>query len=153
MSRIGIPVQIRWADIDGYGHVNNAAMLTLLEEARIAAFWNVDLENGSARPSQTLAAGPAATSYTLVARQEIEYRAPLSFSQRAAQIDLWVARIGGASLDVHYEVRSPDGVLCALAATSIVMVDAGTGQPRRLTEAERAALEPLLDEPVAFRRR
>src|SRR5699024_241737 len=40
MPRLTIPVHMRWSDIDGYRHVNNARMLTLLEEARIAAFWD-----------------------------------------------------------------------------------------------------------------
>ncbi|HLV54599.1 MAG TPA: thioesterase family protein [Actinotalea caeni] len=153
MSRISIPIQIRWSDIDGYGHVNNAAMLTLLEEARIATFWNADLPEGAARPTQTLVGGPTAEHFTLVARQEVEYLAPLPFSQRPARVDLWVSRIGGASLEVNYEVFSPDDVRCAIAATSIVMVDAASGRPRKLTAEERAALEPLLDEPLQFRRR
>src|SRR5690606_17220289 len=108
VSRISIPIQIRWSDIDGYGHVNNAAMLTLLEEARIATFWNADLPEGAARPTQTLVGGPTAEHFTLVARQEVEYLAPLPFSQRPARVDLWVSRIGGASLEVNYEVFSPD---------------------------------------------
>jgi acyl-CoA thioester hydrolase len=153
VSRISIPIQIRWSDIDGYGHVNNAAMLTLLEEARIATFWNADLPDGSAQPTQTLSGGPSAEHFTLVARQEVEYLAPLPFSQRPARIDLWVSSIGGASLEVSYEVFSPDGVRCAIAATSIVMVEAASGRPRRLSTEERAALEPLLDEPLQFRRR
>ena len=153
MGRISIPIQIRWSDIDGYGHVNNAAMLTLLEEARIATFWNADLPDGAARPSQTLSAGPTAEHFTLVARQEVEYLAPLAFSQRPARVDLWVSKIGGASLEVNYEVYSPTDILCAIAATSIVMVDAASGRPRKLTADERAALEPLLEDPLQFRRR
>ena len=153
MSRISIPIQIRWSDIDGYGHVNNAAMLTLLEEARIATFWNADLPEGAASPTQTLSGGPSAASFTLVARQEVEYLAPLPFSQRPARVDLWVSRVGGASLEVDYEVYSPDGVRCAIAATSIVMVDATTGKPRRLTPEERSALDPLMDDQIQFRRR
>lgn len=146
-------MQIRWSDIDGYGHVNNVAMLTLLEEARIATFWNADLPDGSALPTQTLSGGPTAEHYTLVARQEVEYLAPLPFTQRSVRLDLWIAKIGGASLEVNYEVYSPAGVLCAIASTSIVMVDAASGRPRRLAPDERAALEALLDEPVQFRRR
>ena len=153
MARVSIPIQIRWSDIDGYGHVNNAAMLTLLEEARIATFWNADLPDGSASPTQTLSGGPTAEHFTLVARQEVEYLAPLPFSQRPVRVDLWVSKVGGASLEVNYEVFSPDDVRCAIAATSIVMVEAATGRPRKLSTEERAALEPLLEEPLEFRRR
>ena len=36
----GLTVQVppRWGDMDAYGHVNNVAILSLLEEARIAVF-------------------------------------------------------------------------------------------------------------------
>ena len=37
--RLSMPVALRWADLDAYGHVNNVEVLRLLEEARIAAFW------------------------------------------------------------------------------------------------------------------
>lgn len=152
MTRTTVPVHVRWSDIDGYGHVNNAAMLTLLEDARIAAFWSHDLPDEGARSTQVLAAGPGAASVTLVARQEIEYLAPLPYSQRPVLVDLWIGRIGGASLDVCYEVNGPQGV-CARAMSSMVMVDAASGSPRRLTETERAALATLLEEPITFRRR
>lgn len=152
MAKVSLSVPTRWSDIDGYGHVNNAAILTLLEEARIATFWRTDDQVGRTG-SQQLPGGPTADRYTLVARQEVEYRAPLPFSQRPARIDLWIAEIGGASLEVHYQMYTPDGVLCVVAATTIVMVDAATGNPRRLTAAERAGVAGLVDEPVQFRRR
>ncbi|QGH70130.1 thioesterase family protein [Pseudactinotalea sp. HY158] len=178
MAKITVPIRMRWSDLDAYGHVNNAAMLTLLEEARIETFWTVDTagaagvdgaaagadeaegpgpdDSGSKaarRVAKVLAGGTGSTSRTLVARQEIEYSAPLAYTQRPVPVDLWIGRIGGASLEVCYEVFSPDGTSCARAVTSIVMVDAGTGRPRRLSADERAALTALLDEPVTFRRR
>ncbi|HLS25593.1 MAG TPA: thioesterase family protein [Beutenbergiaceae bacterium] len=198
MARITVPVRMRWSDIDGYGHVNNAALFTLLEEARIATFWDAaapadrstgragDADSGSrtshgrAEAARSSAAGPSpltaeqqtvesaeaaravagvlaggaeADSHTLVARQEIEYLAPLDYTQDPVPVHLWIGRIGGASLDVCYEVRSPAGQVCARAMSSVVLVDAHSGRPRRLTESERAALETLLDDPIEFRRR
>ena len=65
--------------------------------------------------------------------------------------------MGGASLDVCYEVFSPAGVeprvLYTRAATTIVLVDAATERPRRIGDRERAAWEPYLGEPLTFRRR
>ncbi|MEE6272818.1 acyl-CoA thioesterase [Georgenia wangjunii] len=178
MARLTIPVQLRWSDIDGYGHVNNAAMLTLLEEARIAAFWaprpgdpasqdeaagqSTAGEPGTGGPVATepgtgdsggklLDAGPGAATATFIAHQEIEYLAPLPYSLQPLHVQMWVARMGGASIDVCYEIPGPDGV-AARAMTTIVLVDSGTGRPRRLTDDERAAWEPLVEEPVSFRR-
>lgn len=62
--------------------------------------------------------------------------------------------MSGASMDVCYEVHAPDrSQVYARAQTTVVMLDAASGRPRRLTAEERAAWEPYLEEPVAFRRR
>lgn len=148
-----VPVQMRWADLDAYGHVNNAAMLTLLEEARIAAFWTSDGDREADAGAKVLSGGPTSDTHTLVAGQEIEYLAPLSYSQQPVGVELWIGKIGGASLLVCYEVLTPAGEVCARAATSIVKVDASSGRPSRFTQEERAALAPLVEAPVEFRRR
>ena len=157
MSRIHVPVTLRWSDLDAYGHVNNAAMLTLLEESRISVFWNggdlgVDGVVDSSAPTES-----ATTTVTLVARQEVEYLAPIPYLREPLDVQLWIGRLGGASLDVCYEVCSPVDVepatVFAKAATTIVMVDAATGRPRRLTDREREAWAAHVEEPVAFTKR
>jgi len=149
--RLEVPVQVRWSDLDAYGHVNNASLLTLLEEARVSAFWA-----GGPEGSPTTAiidAGPGATSITVIARQEAEYLGQIPHHREPILVDTWVGHLGGASMQVCYEVLSPDrSELYARAATIVVMLDASTGAPRRLTDAERAAWEPYLGPPVDFRR-
>ena len=39
MTRLHVPVSLRWSDLDAYAHVNNVEMFRLLEDARITAFW------------------------------------------------------------------------------------------------------------------
>ena len=64
--------------------------------------------------------------------------------------------MGGSSLEICYEVWSPVGsepcTLYAKAATTVVLLDATTQMPRRLTDREREACTPYLDPPVEFRR-
>ncbi len=158
--RLHVPTPLRWSDLDAYGHVNNARMLSLLEEARIQAFWvNDDGSVGHAVGAATavLDATPGATTVTLIARQEVEYLAPIPYQRLPLDIELWIGHMGGASLDVCYEVYSPLGAeprtLYTRASTTIVLVDAASDRPRRITDDERAAWEPYLEAPVAFRRR
>jgi acyl-CoA thioester hydrolase len=90
-----------------------------------------------------------------VARQEIEYLQAMPHLREPALVEMWMGRIGGASLEVCYEITgAPDGerVVYVRAATTIVLLDAATGQPRRVTADERAALDPYLGEPVQWRR-
>ena len=155
MTRLAMPVQLRWGDVDAYQHVNNAAMLQLLEEARIEAFWRHPDDGRDPWPTAILDAGPGAQVSTLVARQEIEYLLPLGYRRTPVIVDLWIGHLGGASIEVCYEVRDDDAeaAVYARAAATIVLVDTATGRPRRIGDSERAAWEPYVDEPIKFRRR
>lgn len=172
MARLAIPVGVRWADLDAYGHVNNVAVLRLLEEARVAAFWHPG-DGEPLYPTAVLHAGPGSETTTVVAKHEIEYLAPFGHLRDGVVVELWIGHLGGASIDICYEVfgtperpragaraqaeADDDGAHRAgpfvRATSTLVMLDARTGAPRRLGEPERAAWEPYLDEPVAHRRR
>ncbi|MFF1879139.1 acyl-CoA thioesterase [Leifsonia sp. NPDC058230] len=160
--RLHVPIRLRWSDLDAYGHVNNAEMLRLLEEARIQAFWITDDDTGDGAgavgsSTAVLDGRPGADTLTLIARQEIEYLAPIPYLRQPLDIQLWLGRLGGASLEVCYEVWSPEAteppVLYSRAATTIVLVDAASERPRRINDRERAAWTPYLDEPVEFTKR
>lgn len=180
MTRLHIPVRLRWSDLDAYGHVNNVEMFRLLEEARITAFWRHPEAQDDPWPTAVLESGPQASSHTLVARQEIEYLRPLGFARDPITVQMWIGHIGGASLEVCYEVfdavhaEETDGAHstdategadgsesaaptapnpCARATTTIVLVDAVTQSPRRITTLERAAWEPYVEAPAVLRRR
>jgi acyl-CoA thioester hydrolase len=167
MARLTIPLRLRWSDIDGYQHVNNARMFTLLEEARIAAFWastpgdaHFDAIGGGVDPAarahapgtKVLATGPGSGTNTYIARQEIEYLAPLPYTLHPIPVELWISHLGGASLDICYEIPGPDGV-AARAMTTLVLIDEETERPRRMSDHEREAWSAYLEEPVRFRRR
>jgi len=157
--RLHVPTPLRWSDLDAYGHVNNARMLSLLEEARIQAFWvsSDTPEHAVGASTAVIDATPGASTITLIARQEIEYTAPIPYQRQPLDIELWIGYMGGASLDVCYEVYSPVGVepraLYTRAVTTIVLVDTATERPRRIDDRERAAWEPYLGESLTFRRR
>lgn len=153
MTRIHVPIALRWSDLDAYGHVNNARMLTLLEEARIEVFWRG--RGASATPLPELHIDEGAQS--LIARQEVEYLAQIPHLRDPLDVQLWIGALGGASLDICYEVCSPEGaephVVFARAMSTLVLVDEETGRPRRISDRERALWAPYIEEPVAFRRR
>lgn len=142
MPRHRIPVPLRWADMDSYGHVNNVVFLQLMEEARVALFAGTEDEFGL---------GLLQTGI-VVAHAEIEYLATLNHRTAPVDVELWVTRIGGADFDLHYEVRD-EAALYARAATTMVVYQLADERPRRITPRERDVLERWRDEPVAFRRR
>jgi acyl-CoA thioester hydrolase len=154
--RLHIPIPVRWSDLDAYGHVNNAQMFSLLEEARIHGFWATD-DDGPVEGARVFSGGPDSDTFTLIARQEIEYLLPIPHLREPIDIEMWIGKIGGASLDVCYEIYSPVGQspreLYTRATTVIVLVDSATMRPRKMTDAEREQLEAYLEPAIAFNRR
>lgn len=155
-GRLHVPVQLRWGDLDAFNHVNNTSMLKLLEEARVRAFWKPG-PGEVAPPTAILDSGLAHGLLTLIARQEIEYLAPVPYQRHPLDIQMWFGKLGGSSLEVCYEVRTDTAAeqqtLYARATTVMVLVDAASGSPVRLAPEMRAAWEPLVGEPLTYRRR
>ena len=118
-------IEIRWSDLDPYGHVNHAVFLTYLEEVRDE--W------------LSAAVGEDALGY-VVARVEIDYRRELT-----QQDDRIVARIrldslGTSSVRTVEELALTDGTLAAEAKAVLVACDE-QHRPRPLTGEERYVLE------------
>ncbi|PKI93061.1 4-hydroxybenzoyl-CoA thioesterase [Actinomycetales bacterium SN12] len=154
--RLHIPIHLRWGDLDAFNHVNNTSMLKLLEEARVRAFWKP--EPGEQAPATAiLESGIDQGVLTLIARQEIEYLAPVPYQRRPLEVQMWFGKLGGSSLEVCYEVHndpaSIERILYARSTAVIVLVDAGTGRPVRISPEMRQAWEPYVGEPISYARR
>lgn len=157
--RLHVPIPLRWGDLDAYNHVNNTAMLKLLEEARVRAFWRPATgENGP--DTAVLDAGRGSGILTLIARQEIEYVAPVPYQRHPLDVQMWFGALGGSSIEVCYEVCSPletageNGQHVYARSTAVVVkVDALTGRPLRLSGLERDAWTPYLGAPIVYAHR
>ena len=119
---------MRWGDMDAQGHVNNAAYLDYLQEARVAFLYS-----GSPVLHHLLDSG------TLVVNHQLEYVKPVTFSDRPLTTTLWVDAIGGSRFSIGYEVYDGDD-LAARARTGIVPFDLVSNALRRLTAEERELL-------------
>ena len=139
MARHRYLCPMRWSDMDAFGHVNNVTFLTYLEEARVDMLF---VHAGSEAATEGLASG------IVVARHEIDYRAPLVFRPEPVPIDLWVVQLGTSSFTIGYEVKDDDGPVYVRAASVMVPYDVQAGRPRRVSAAERQALSSFV-EPAA----
>ncbi|MCS6712504.1 acyl-CoA thioesterase [Brachybacterium sp. EF45031] len=160
MAHLDLHVDVRWSDLDAYGHVNNAATLSLLEEARIAAFWTPpeDQQGEGVDVPPTALAGFGTTDspvITLVASQRLEYLRPIEHRRDGVVVRLWLSRLGGASFDVDYLILQRDDAEAAApyvkARTTVVIVDRETQRPVRLGDEARAAVAEYEGEPLSFR--
>lgn len=158
MARTSIDMELRWGDQDAYGHVNNVAFARFLEEARVRTFW---LGSGRERTGMERhfrgddPAGPK----MLVANQQIEFLRVLEYSERPITVELWIGKLGGSSLEVHYEIvegvsggDTPERNVVARAISHIVIVHGETMRPLRLSDEGRASVSEWMDEPIQMRR-
>jgi acyl-CoA thioester hydrolase len=123
---VEVRIPIRWRDVDGYGHVNNAVFLNYLEEAR----------------DRLVASLFAERSWDFViARVAIDFREELRQDDGEAVVRCRVTGFGNASVRTAEEVRRPDGTLAAEAESVVVPRDPATARSRPLTDEERSTLE------------
>jgi acyl-CoA thioester hydrolase len=136
MAKHRFDCSLRWSDMDAYGHVNNTTFFTYLEEARVDLLF---VNAGDEIARERLSSG------VVVARHEIDYKAPLVFRPEPVAIDVWVSRLSRSSFELRYQVLDDEGPVYAEAATVLVPFDIEAGRPRRVSDEERAALEPFLE--------
>jgi acyl-CoA thioester hydrolase len=122
-------VHVRWDDQDAFGHVNNAKYLTYVQEARVEMLWR----------SRANAGLEPLLSDMVVARAEVDYLLPIYEGAMDIDCEIWVGKIGGASFEMFYELKSAAGVH-ARVKTVQVGVDVVTKKSRRLNDAEREYL-------------
>ena len=101
--------RVRFRDLDGFGHVNNAVYLTYLEEARNALLRHLGLARGVAEITMILA------------RVEIDFRAQVDAGEEL-EIGVRPVRLGTKSFELEYELRA-DGRVVAEARTVLVGYD------------------------------
>ena len=84
---------VRFQDLDGMGHVNNAVFLTYMESARIAFL-------------SSLGAGDNPQHSLILARMEVDFRSPIAFGEEV-EVGVRPSRLGTKSFELEYERRRP----------------------------------------------
>jgi acyl-CoA thioester hydrolase len=81
----------------------------------------------------------------LVARHEVQYRAPLVFRPEPVRIELWISEIRAASFTVDYEILDVEPRRTYVEArTRLVPFDFAADRLRRISPVEREALSKLV---------
>jgi len=121
--------------MDALGHVNNSRYVDYLQDARVDFLF---------RTAKELGADDLETGL-LVARHEVQYRAPLVYREEPVRIELWISEIRAASFTVDYVILDLEpNQLYVEARTRLVPFDFAAGRLRRITPVEREALSKLV---------
>ena len=115
---------VRFRDLDGMAHVNNAVFSTYLEEARLAWFGDGD---------------PQPLADVILARTEIDFRSPVQAGE-IVEIGVRPSRVGTKSFELEYELRA-DGRVVASAKSVLVGYDYERAESVPIPERWRRRLE------------
>ncbi len=124
-----VPINVRWRDMDAYGHVNNAKYISYLEEARVR--WMHGVMNGAKMGSGIS---------PVVANTNVNYRRPIVWPNDIV-VELFVERVGTSSMTIGHRIvaDNDDTVLYSDGHVVVVWIDTATGKSAPLPEAVRTA--------------
>lgn len=120
-------IQVRFADLDVMGHVNNAVYLSYFEMTRVHYFKELLGESWDWQ-----------SAGVLLARNEIDYLKPILLHQRP-KIHLYLINIGNKSFQLGYEIYVDDS-LHAKGISVLVCYDTVTQKTIFVPEAMKNAL-------------
>lgn len=131
-----VVIDVRFADIDGMGHVNNAVYLTYCETARIRYWTDVT--------GEPMAAGHEGAESLILAEARITYRAPV-FHGELVTVESRATHVGRTSFTLEHRMTAArPGAPARLVAVSdsvLVRYDYATAAPVPLTPAVVAQME------------
>ena len=132
-------VQLRIFDTDMVGHCHHLASAQWFEEARNEIF---EIFNpGMTKEEWNL----------LLVRIEIDYRAPIQFSEREVEIRTWISHLGRSSLHVAHGVYLKDGTCAAVGGAAMVYFDLKEQRTVPIPDTIREKLLPHLDPNCPYR--
>src|SRR5687768_11348737 len=100
-------IQIRYADLDTQGHVNNLAQLQYVEAARTRSYVEAGL---TWQPLQ------------VVRSQHIDYLAPIPADADGVDVDLQVDSIGRTSHAVTFSIKDDAGTIFSTGRCVVITV-------------------------------
>jgi acyl-CoA thioester hydrolase len=117
---------VRFRDLDGMAHVNNAVFMTYMESARLAYFKSLGLPGN---PLEGM----------ILARAEVDFRSPIELGEEV-EVGVRTGRIGTKSFELEQEIRA-DGRLAAEGRFVVVAYDYANGRSQELPAEWRGTLE------------
>ncbi len=127
-------VRPRWTDMDVYGHINHAKMVTLLEEARIPLLFEGAVEAGLDQLPKGI----------VVVKLAVAYKAPIVVSGQELRVGIDLTELRAASFTLAYRVHTgpaESDPVAVTAETVLAPYDTVALRPRRLSPPESEFLK------------
>jgi acyl-CoA thioester hydrolase len=138
-----VDIDVRFADTDAMGHVNNAVYLTYCEMARIRYWTDVT--------GEPVAAGHEGAESLILAEARITYRAPV-FHTETVTVETRATHIGRSSFTLEHRLTAcpPNGSprMVATSASIMVRYDYRTDRSAPLSPEFVEAIEAFEGRPL-----
>lgn len=126
-----LTIDLRWQDMDAYGHVGNARYYDFMTDARVALMGADEILTDR-------------SIQYVIAESGCTYKRPLQYPGKVL-LKQYLQRLGNSSFTLHYEFLMADKPeeICAESFCVMVCFDANIKQAVRLTKAVRQLFEAI----------
>lgn len=129
-NALEIDIELRWSDQDLMGHVNNARIMTLVEEARIRAMEQLRQKAGTDEPFGAV-----------LRTANTDFLLPIEYPGEAL-VRVWISRIGNTSFVMQHELNQ-NGQVAATVEATVVKFSVEQQKPEPIADEVRTALESI----------
>ena len=126
--KFSVPIEVRFSDLDGMVHVNNAVYLTYFEEAR-NAYWRRLRGGNSLRDLDFI-----------LARAECDFRSPAMFGE-VLDVHIRMAEMKNSSFTFEYKIIERQSKRAVASGRSVqVLYDYGEQRAKQIPDDLRHAI-------------
>ncbi|MGC5161144.1 acyl-CoA thioesterase [Rhodococcus sp. DT1] len=118
-------LEVRWADSDRLGHVNNTKVVEYMQEARI----------------KFLISHLSGRGVVAVRKMDAEFLRPIKDASGPLDVEIAVLHVGTSSFTLRHTILDRHGVVCAHGDAVLVGFDVHTDRSRPLSDLEREVLD------------
>jgi acyl-CoA thioester hydrolase len=111
------PIEVRYADLDSFHHVNNARYFTYMEQARASYFQLLGLWDGHDLDQLRI----------ILAKAACDYRRPIAYGD-SIRVGVATVRMGNKSFDIRHSIQLDTGEVCAEGDSTLVAYDYSRGR-------------------------
>lgn len=123
------PIEVRYADLDSFRHVNNARYFTYMEQARASYLQELGLWDGREMTSLGV----------ILAQASCQYRHAIQYGD-SVRVGVATTKLGRKSLQMVYRLEDPEGAVFAEGVTTLVAYDYQAGRSRPIPEGWRTRI-------------
>ena len=124
-----VPLTVRFTEIDMYGIVNNAEVISYFEYARIEYLKHLGLMKDWLNPS--------AENAPVIADIQCDYVKPIVYDEKL-EIYVKIDSVGTSSMDIHYLGKNETDEIVFTGRSTMVQIGKNTGKGFPWTEKEKS---------------